>query len=202
MCGLVCDLSFKYAPSIRELHTIADAITQIALNRFEALKALQEAMNTVVINMAESQFYASVYAGSLQMDLDSNGTMEAFRKSMRSALPEFYAAVLVFSTKAKGYFLPLGSGERPCPPHGDRHCLLTINSAKLTNYLEPFSIALGPCLQEIDGFRLGLERFASMASMERIKGRNAPRQQRFSVGSLIDSNSELRKCTGDAQIPY
>ena len=187
---------------VHELHTIADTITQIALNRFEALKTLQEAMNTVVINMAESQFYASVYAGSLQVDLDSDETMEAFRKSMRSALPEFYAAVLVFSTKAKGYFLPLGSGELPCPPQGDRLCLLTLHLAKLTNYLEPFSIALGPCLQEIDGSRRRLERFASMASMERIKGRNESRQQRFSVGSLIDSNSELRKCSGDAQIPY
>ena len=101
---------------VHELHTIADAITQIALNRFEALKTLQEAMNTVVINIAESQFYASVYAGSLQMDFDSNGTMEAFRKSMRSALPEFYAAVLVFSTKAKGYFQPLGIGKLPVLP--------------------------------------------------------------------------------------
>ena len=101
---------------VRELHTIADAIAQITLNRFEALKILQEAMNTVAITMAESQFYASIYAGSLQMDLDSNGTMEAFRKSMKSALPEFYAAVLVFSTKAKGYFLPLGSGELPALP--------------------------------------------------------------------------------------
>ena len=73
-------------------------------------------MDTVVTNMAESQFYASVYAGSLQVDLDSNGTTEAFRESMKSALPEFYAAVLVFSTKAKGYFLPLGSGELPALP--------------------------------------------------------------------------------------
>ena len=73
-------------------------------------------MNTVVINMAESQFYVSVYAGSLQRDLDSNGIMGAFRKSMRSALPEFYAAVLVFSTKAKGYFQPLGLGKLPVLP--------------------------------------------------------------------------------------
>ena len=152
-------------------------------------------MDTIVTNMAESQFYASIYMGSLQMDLDSNETIEAFRKSMRPALPEFYAAVLVFFTKAKGYFLPLGSGELPCPHRGGRLCLLTLLLAKLTNYLEPFSIALGPCLQEIDRSRRRLERFASMALMERIKGRDEPCQQRISVGGLIDSNSELRKCS-------
>ena len=135
------------------------------------------------------------------MDLDSNKTTETFRNSMKSALPGFYAVVLVFSIKAKGYFLPLGSGELPCPHHGNRLCLLTLHLAKLTNYLEPFSIALGPCLQEIDGSRRRLQSFASMATMERIKGRNEPRQQRFSVGGLIASNSELRKCSGDSQIP-
>ena len=135
-------------------------------------------MDTVVANMAESQFYASMYVGSLRMDLDSHGTTEAFRKSMRSALPEFYAGVLVFSTRAKGYFLPLGSGELPCPSYGNRLYFLTVHLAKLTNYLEPFSIILGPCLQEIDAKRRRLECFASMATMERIKGRGEPRRLR------------------------
>ena len=79
-------------------------------------------MDTVVTTMAESQFYASVYVGSLQMDFDSDGTTVAFRKSMNSALPEFYASLLVFSTRAKGYFLPLGSGELPCAPYGGWSC--------------------------------------------------------------------------------
>lgn len=70
-------------------------------------------MDTVFTSMAESQFYASMYEGSLQMDLDSPENTEAFQKSMKSVLPEFYASVLVFSTRAKGYFLPLGSGELP-----------------------------------------------------------------------------------------
>ena len=152
-------------------------------------------MDTVVTNMAESQFYASVYVGSLKMDFDSHETTAAFRKSMKSALPEFYAAVLVFSTRAKGYFLPIGSGELPCPSHGDRLCLLrvlTVYLAKLTNYLEPFSITLRPCLQEIDTNRRKLERFASMATMERIKGSNVPTAI---FNRLSDRfNSKLRKC--------
>ena len=110
------------------------------------MKILQEAMDTVVTNMAESQFYASVYVGSLQIDLDSYETAEAFRRSMKSALLEFYAAVLVFSTKAKGYFLPLGSGELSSLLYSDWLCVLTLHLAKLTNYLKLFLVTLGPCL--------------------------------------------------------
>ena len=147
-------------------------------------------MDTVVASMAESQFYASVFVGCLQLDLDSHAAAEAFMKSMKSALPEFYAAVLVFSTRARGYFLPLGSGEAPCLSYTDRlFCMLyvlTLHQAKLTNYLEPFSITLEPCLQEIDANRKKLERLASMSTMERIKGRNEPRRLRLSAGDLMD----------------
>ena len=154
--------------------------------------------------MAESQFYASVYVGSLQVDLDSYRTTEAFRKSMNSALPEFYAAVLVFSTRARGYFKPSGLVEPPCPPLGNRLRLLhvlTLHLAKLTNYVKPFSIALGPCLQGIDATKGKLERLASMAAMERIKGRGESRPLQFSAGGLIDSISELRECPGGPQMP-
>ena len=126
-------------------------------------------------SMAESQFYASVYEGSLQKSLDSPGNTQSFQKSMKSVLPEFYASVLVFSTKAKGYFLPLGSGELPwiatmigpaiCPNH---------SSAKLTSHLEPFSVTLELCLKEIHANRQRLERLATMATMERINDRNVP----------------------------
>ena len=74
-------------------------------------------MDTVVTNMSHAQFYASVYVESLRVQLDSDDTTLAFRKGVESALPEFYAAVLVFSTKAKGYFLPVGSGKYSCPPY-------------------------------------------------------------------------------------
>ena len=139
-------------------------------------------MDTIVTNMAESQLYASLYLGALQMNLDSHGTTVAFRMSMESALPEFYAAVLVFSTRAKGYFQPLGLGGLPCHPRSDRHSLLrvlTFHLAKITNFLEPFSITLEPCLQEIEANRQKLERFASMATMERIKGGKEARRMRF-----------------------
>ncbi|KAF8543709.1 hypothetical protein BDD12DRAFT_801858 [Trichophaea hybrida] len=66
---------------------------EVALNRFEAVESLETAMETILTKMAACEFYASLYAESLQENLGS-------------ALPEFYAAVLVFSVKAKGYFAP------------------------------------------------------------------------------------------------
>jgi hypothetical protein len=68
-------------------------------------------METITTKMAYCQFYASVYAESLQITLDTDKTTSAFREGMASALPEFYAAVLVFAVKAKAYFLHSGSGQ-------------------------------------------------------------------------------------------
>ena len=65
--------------------------------------------------------------------------------------------------------------------------VLTLQLEKVTNYLKPFSITLRPCVQEIDENRRKLKGFASMATMERIKGRNEPCRLLFSVGGLIDS---------------
>lgn len=67
-------------------------------------------MNTIVTNMAYSQFYASVYAGLQQINLDSEKTTTVFREKIEFGLPKFYAAVLVFSVKANRYFLSVGSG--------------------------------------------------------------------------------------------
>jgi hypothetical protein len=68
-------------------------------------------METILPRMADCEFYASIYAESLHTILDSEQTTVAFRKRMESALPEFYSAVLVFTIKAKAYFIPVGFGE-------------------------------------------------------------------------------------------
>jgi hypothetical protein len=68
-------------------------------------------METITTKMAYCQFYASVFAESLQVMLDTDKTTDAFKEGMESALPEFYAAVLVFAVKAKAYFLHSGFGQ-------------------------------------------------------------------------------------------
>jgi hypothetical protein len=76
----------------------------MAMNHLETLKGLEEAMSTITMNMAYSQFYESMFAAS-------NHTNDRLEASMGSALPEFYASVLVFSVKVKSYFSSAGLGE-------------------------------------------------------------------------------------------
>ena len=61
--------------------------------------------------MAECEFYASIYAESLQVTLSTHQATQSFKESSDSALPEFYAAVVVFSVKAKAYFASIAIGE-------------------------------------------------------------------------------------------
>jgi hypothetical protein len=68
-------------------------------------------METIIVKMAECEFYASIYAESLQVTLSSHQTTLSFKESSYSALPEFYAAVVVFSVKAKAYFASTTVGE-------------------------------------------------------------------------------------------
>lgn len=67
-------------------------------------------MSTITLNMAYSESYASIYT-ALQTDSNPEDTTDPLKAKMKSALPEFYAAVLVFSIKAKGYFESTRLGE-------------------------------------------------------------------------------------------
>lgn len=82
------------------------------LNRLEALEQLNDTFSTIISNMSEAEFYAQIYHGMLdkEVELATEETTRAFRNNYEDALSDFYAAVLVFLVKAKGYFQPSGSG--------------------------------------------------------------------------------------------
>lgn len=61
-------------------------------------------MDSIVTNMAYSQFYAVIYAETLKATLETDTTTKALKHDIESALPSFYATVIVFSVKAKSYF--------------------------------------------------------------------------------------------------
>ncbi|KAF8534300.1 hypothetical protein BDD12DRAFT_983947 [Trichophaea hybrida] len=144
----IVDVGIQCNPQIRFVQPLLAC--WVALNHFEALNCLEEAMDTIITKIAYCQFYATVYAESLQITLDTDQTTVAFREGMASALPSFYAAVLVFSIKATAYFCPSGS-------------------AKFTNYLKPFSVTLEPFINDIKTNQQKLQEFADMATMEKIK---------------------------------
>ena len=66
-------------------------------------------MDTITLNVAYSESYASIYT-ALQTKQHSDDTTALLKTNMESALPKFYAAVLVFSVKSKSYFESAGLG--------------------------------------------------------------------------------------------
>jgi len=82
------------------------------LNQIETIESLEAAIETIVSKMAICEFYANVYVETMQMGLTlaRDQMTHSLQRSLDSALPEFYAAVLVFSTKACQYFDPSNTG--------------------------------------------------------------------------------------------
>lgn len=97
----------------------------------------------ITTKMAVCEFYASIYAESVQNP--------KIKSSIEIALPEFYASVLVFSMKAKEYFESEGI-------------------QKFANVLKPFSIFFKPFLDDIEKSEAKVKEFADMATMEKISG--------------------------------
>ena len=82
------------------------------MNRIETIESLEAAIETIVSKMAICEFYANVYVETMQMGLSlaSDQMTHRLQQSLDSALPEFYAAVLVFTAKACQYFNPSNTG--------------------------------------------------------------------------------------------
>jgi leucyl-tRNA synthetase len=78
---------------------------------------LEGALKTIAVSMANCEFYASVFSEALDKQFTSPGTTAAWERQLETALPEFYATVLVFFIKVKGYFIPSTMGKFDGPSH-------------------------------------------------------------------------------------
>jgi hypothetical protein len=72
---------------------------------------LEGALKTIAVSMANCEFYASIFIDVLNRQATSSETSAAWERQLEKALPEFYAAVLVFSIKVKGYFTSSTMGK-------------------------------------------------------------------------------------------
>ena len=72
----------------------------------EIVESLEAVTDTVVAKMAVCEFYSSVYGETLKTELSSTQLTDNLRKALDIALPEFYAAVVVISVKARHYLVP------------------------------------------------------------------------------------------------
>jgi len=85
------------------------------MNHIEIPESLEAATETIVAKMAICEFYANVYAETMQVGftLSRDRMTHSLQQSLDSALPEFCAAILVFSVKARQYFDPSNTGKGP-----------------------------------------------------------------------------------------
>ncbi|KAF8421813.1 hypothetical protein EV426DRAFT_190016 [Tirmania nivea] len=80
----------------------ARTILQVTLNHVEAMECFEETMVTIMDKMAVSAFYAGIYEEvELQIAV---GDTDKLHEVLHMALPELYAAIIVFSIKARQYF--------------------------------------------------------------------------------------------------
>ena len=80
------------------------------MNHVEAIEGLEVTIATLLEKMSICEVYAGVYFG---VPLRSQSTANSLRLQtiLDSALPELYAAVIIFSVKAHTYFEARGTSE-------------------------------------------------------------------------------------------
>ena len=73
------------------------------MNHIEAIEGFEVAIAVLLEKMAICEFYTGIYLG---VSLPSRSTANSLhlQSMLDSALPELYAAVIVFAVKARTYF--------------------------------------------------------------------------------------------------
>ncbi|KAF8421808.1 hypothetical protein EV426DRAFT_608034, partial [Tirmania nivea] len=143
----IVDSAIQHHPNVTSLVWAgARTILQVALNHVEAMEYFEGAMVTIMDKMAVSTFYAGIYEGVCFHTV--MGDAGKLYEVMGLALPEFYAAVIVFAIKARQYFEA-------------RWVKMAINM------LKPFAIEFQPFIDDISRTEKTIKECADMATMER-----------------------------------
>ena len=75
------------------------------MNHVEAIEGFEVAIAALLEKMSICEFYSSIYSG---VPLPSRSAANSLQLQLDSALPELYAAVILFSVKARTYFEATG----------------------------------------------------------------------------------------------
>ena len=67
------------------------------------MEGFEVATTALLENLSMCEFYAGIYNGVLLRSESTENTLQ-LKEKLESALPKLYAAVIVFSVKAKTYF--------------------------------------------------------------------------------------------------
>ena len=89
------------------------------MNHVEAIEGFEVAIATLLEKVYLCEYYASIYVG-VPLPSQSTANSLQLQSILYSALPELYAAVIVFAVKARTYFEARGK-------HRDAIKLCTLN---------------------------------------------------------------------------
>ena len=95
------------------------------MNHVEAIEGFEAAITALLEKMPICHFYAGIYVGvplTSQQSLEDGSKLQ---NMLKSALPELYAAVIVFSVKARTFFEPRGTS-----------IILLLDYTKLTTFYQ------------------------------------------------------------------
>ncbi|KAI5793479.1 hypothetical protein FPQ18DRAFT_332387 [Pyronema domesticum] len=147
----IIDVAIQHHPDVTSLvWASARFLLQVYLNHKETVEKLEAALKSIINSMANCEFYANIYTEALNVCFRTPSTSIAWVEKLESALPQFYAAILVFAVKAKRYFTPSTRG-------------------KFTNPLKPFATTLQTYLDNVDKTERAMKELAGMATMQGVK---------------------------------
>ena len=137
------------------------------MNHVELIEGLEVAVAALVEKMAICDFYAGIYFG-VQLHSKSKGDSQQLRIILDTALPELYAAVIVFAVKARSYFE--GGGMYLCGVNFILSFVLNqLGWKNLLSAFKSFNVELAPLIKEIEGQEGKIRECADLATMQRIQ---------------------------------
>ena len=117
-------------------------------------------------------FYAGIYFG-VQLHSKSKDDNQQLRIILDSALPELYAAVIVFAVKARSYFE--GGGMYLCGVNIILSFLLNqLGWKKLLSAFKSFDMELVPFIKKIEEKEKKIRECADATTMQRIQSMRLP----------------------------
>ena len=139
------------------------------MNHIEAIEGFEAAIEALVDKLSKCEYYAEMCADD---PFPSRSTANGLQnpRTIDSALPEFYAAVIVFAVKAHSYFEAKGTC---CVIFGYLylyHAKPILGIKKFNCILKPFDIEFQPFIDEIDAKERVIQECGDFATMKRVKG--------------------------------
>lgn len=132
----------------------------------EVIEGLEVAIATLLEKMSICEFYADIYAGAL-LPSQSTANSQQLQSIRDSALPQLYAAVIVFAVKARTYF-EAGSTYASYELQYNVIQIMLNRKSGITKFATTFD-EFQPFIEEINTKEGVIRECADAATMDRIK---------------------------------